>query len=360
MRTVLALFVTLVALAVQARTNGPINHSGLNYPGSCLAWPLFNDEPTGQTPTYTGTTMLERVDLATMQPQGFESVTFTFWRVACNAGRSALLMRIARSGGAILHTDAVKWPAMNGIAVTQGSFNGTVRLAQVPNAPEASLPPGALIPAAVSVALENFYRTDGFTGGAILAGATQSDLAPFVNFDNALQITLPNPSGSGIAMTVSVPGYDPTLYPAASMALPITGYNAGSYFDPSHPGEGMFIGVTTDQSGTTFELQLRRSITISWFTYDQVGRAFWLYGNLQFDPGAREVTVPMRYYTNGGFAGAATATGNPWGNLKVSFPDCSAMRFTYAANAGLPAPIPSGSGDRTWARLTQENGLDCI
>jgi hypothetical protein len=35
------------------------------------------------------------------------------------------------------------------------------------------------------------------------------------------------------------------------------------------------------------------------------------------------------------------------------------MQFTYAANAGLPAGVPSGSGSKTWTRATQLNGLTC-
>jgi len=59
-------------------------------------------------------------------------------------------------------------------------------------------------------------------------------------------------------------------------------------------------------------------------------------------------TVPTTVYRSG----------ESWCTM-VTFPDCAAMRFSYAASANLPAPVPSGSGDRTWARLTQENGLSC-
>ena len=355
MRTALLFLLAGFLSAAQARTEGPISYPGLSYPTSCLAWPVFYDMPSG--PTVTRTTTLAVVDRATGQAQGFEPVTFTFWRVPCNAGRSALLMRITRAGGNL--NRVLQWPTLYGLTARQGTTSGLVRLSQHPNSPEAVLPPGALIPVALTVTVENFYHYEGINGGAVLPGAP-GDSGPYFDFNQALEITIPDPSAlvSAPPLVVSIPAYDPALYPAASLPLFITGHNAGSYFDPAHPGEGMFVGVTTDQVGDF--MLLKRSITVAWFTYGRDGRPFWLYGNLQFTPGIREATVPLTYAANGGFAGAATGTRSPWGTLVVSFPDCGTMRFSYSANANLPDPVPTGSGQRSWARLTAENGLDCL
>lgn len=49
---------------------------------------------------------------------------------------------------------------------------------------------------------------------------------------------------------------------------------------------------------------------------------------------------------------------SPWGSITLSFPDCASMRFTYEARAAVP-PVPRGTGERAWTRLTGANGLAC-
>ena len=341
-----------------ATTTGPNSQSNVAYPPSCLAWTVVRDEPSG--PSYSRSTSLAVLDQETLQPLGYEPVVFTFWRVACSGGRSALLLRISRDSNADL-TKVVQFPLIPGLAAKQGSQSGLVRLTQEPSTFESHLAPGALIAREVTVVVENFFRHYRFDWGASIPGVSEADSDRFWIFDNALEITIPNPSTGGVSppLVVSIPAYDKSQYPAASQPLPITGYNAGSYFDPAHSGEGIIVDVTSDLPGP-FGL-IQRGITLAWFTYDQTGRPFWIYGTKIFTPGVRSADVLMSYFANGSFAGgsSAQATRSPWGTVTVAFPDCASMFFSYAASANPPAPVPSGSGERRWARLSQENGLRC-
>ena len=105
-----------VAFAAGAVTTGPVPSSGAAYPPSCLSAPLI-DEPSG--PVVTRASTLASIDLETNEYHGVESVDVTFWRVACEGGKSALLMRIARVPGADLSM-AAQYPFDYGISATHG------------------------------------------------------------------------------------------------------------------------------------------------------------------------------------------------------------------------------------------------
>ena len=348
----------LMSLGVNAVTTGPAGSPVPAYPPSCLAWPLLFDVPSG--PTFSRTTSFALVDRATLQPLGYEPVELTFWRVACAGGRPALMLKISRRGEPGDRSRVVQFPNVPGLVARQGSKTGTLRLAQEPNTAHSAIQPGALIPYDVTLVVEHFYRTDAFLGGALTPGAMQRFLDPYFDFAQALEITIPNPSNAASPpIVVSIPDYDPRLYVAASRSLPASGYHAGSYLDAQHPGEGMIVDVMGGLVGD-FMLALK-AINLAWFTYDQAGRPFWLHGTATFLPGALEVTVPMDYFANGSFAGtAAPGTRARWGTVTVSFPDCTSMRLRYAANPNLPAPVPTGTGERAWGRMTQQDGLSCL
>ena len=78
--------------------------------------------------------------------------------------------------------------------------------------------------------------------------------------------------------------------------------------------------------------------------------------------GRIDVVRPIRHEVDTrGFGGqfGASSTQSAWGSITLSFPDCASMHFTYAARAGLTPPVPGGSGERMWTRLTGANGLAC-
>ena len=229
-----------------------------------------------------------------------------------------------------------------------------MRLAQEPNTLTSSLQPGALITSPVTLVLENAPQNSALPPGV---------QPRHFDFDQAIDIRLPNAAAFGLnpqppAVVASIPAYDRSQYPSASLPMPITGYNVGNYYDPAHNGEGMIVEVGDVSDPLVPGL---RFVNVAWYTYDNGGIPFWIFGTARTEPGLFIVQVPMVYLSGGGFAGAfgSSATQHPWGTVTIAFPDCGTVEFTYAASAGLPAPIPSGSGTRTWMRLTQENGLSC-
>ena len=356
----LALLGAALCCTAHASQTGPVELTGA-YPPNCLAAPL-QDRPTGTV--HSASTMLASVDRAALRPAGFVAVEFKFWRIACTGGRSAVLMRI-EPGANFDGNFMAQFPGTGYLVARQGSTIAPIRLAPEPNTRTASIAPGALIGLqGATLVLENFNCIPDFEACIPNISSTMRTplTLPVFNFNAAFEVFIPNaatpslPDGSPPPpQVVSIPAYEaPT---GAATPMYITGYNAGSYFDPAHPGEGLLVDVMGDVVGNF--MLIRRVITLAWFTYDQSGRPFWLHGSAIFTPGATRLDVPMSYYANGAFAGAATAQRSSWGTVGISFPDCLRTTFTYTANAGLPAPVPAGTGEKTWARLTHQNGLPC-
>ena len=355
----LVLAAAIVPGVATAVTTGPVAANGAGYPPSCLSAPLVDTPPAL---SYRQPTKLAQVNLETSEYQGFETVDFAFWRVACEGGRSALLVRIARALNAD-PTLAVQFPFSYGLVARQAGHTATMRLAQEPNTRTASIQPGALIASAVTLVVENVRQDADFPGHLVPSALPPGVPGSTFDFNKALDVTIPNPQADGIsppppALVLSIPAYDPTAFPDASAPMPITGYNAGNYFDPAHAGEGMIVEVG-DRGPTASEPS--RYVSLAWFTYDADGTSFWLFGTAPFVPGVRAVSVPMSSFGGGGFAGdfGATSAQSPWGTVSVAFPDCTSMHFEYASRAGLQPPLPSGAGERTWVRLTGTNGLPC-
>lgn len=339
----------LLSLASMARaaTTGPSGILHGAYPPSCLSSPL-TDAPSGPVQvTQIGT--LSTLDAAS-EYVGTETVDFTFWRVACNAGKSALLMQISRLPNA---TGYAQWPFSYGIAVSQAGIAGTARLAQEPNTLYSSLSLGMLLDSTSDFVFENTQ------GGALPPGVAATSF----DFNQALTVTIPNVAAIGIdpsppPITASIPAYDPAQYQDASLALPITGYLSGNWYDPAHGGEGIQteIGEVTNDG-----LYFNRYITVAWYTFDSSGTPYWLFGSGGFSAGDRTTTLQLSYSSYGGFAGdfGAEATPQLWGTFNVQFPDCNTMQFTYQSTSGLPSDVPQGSGSKSWTRLTEMSGLAC-
>src|SRR5512140_591062 len=125
-RPAAALFFMLAPIAALAATSGPVRLPASAYPPSCLSAPL-TDTPTG--PVFTRSATLASIDRDTNEYHGTESVEYAFWRVACDGGKSALLLRISRSPGADPQR-AAQFPFQYGLSATQAGSTGTVRLAQ--------------------------------------------------------------------------------------------------------------------------------------------------------------------------------------------------------------------------------------
>ena len=303
------------------------------YPPSCLNSPipagLYSNDPAKLTTTI----QLSGDPLGDAEEQAYtENDTVTIFRVPCGPTASAVLVEIDRPSTA----STVNYPVFPGVVIGTGYV------------PRVAADPNTFFSNTVAydpvVDASNVYVFENYIGTT-------------VNYNQALSVTVNNlQSGAGAdVVTYSVPAYNASAYAANSQPLPISGYQSGNFYDATRGGEGIQIEVGDVGVATS-----TRSITIAWYTFDDSGTPYWLYGQANFTTGATSVSVPMYYGTGGGFAGDYTSVAfTQWGNVTVNFPDCNTMKFTYASNAGLPEPVPVGSGSKTWTRLTQLNGLTC-
>jgi hypothetical protein len=311
-----------------AQTNEYFANAYRAYPPSCLSAPLplglYQNDPNAvsQTVTLTGDPLGD-----TTEANYTENDKITLFRVPCGANASALLLEIDRP------THPSQYPVFPGLSFVTGFVP---RVASDPNtffSDEYAYQP--LFDSTV-VVFENYYQ------GQVL------------NLNQALTVYVDGLSGSATT-AFAIPAYNPSAYAANSQPLPISGYQSGNFYDPTHGGEGIQVEVGDTQTAGT------RVMTIAWYTFDDLGVPYWLFGQGNFSIGATSANVQMIYETGGGFAGNFTkATAVSWGTLtNVNFPDCNTMRFTYTANPGLPTGVPSGTGTKQWTRLTQLNGLTC-
>ncbi len=322
------------------------------YPPSCLADPL-PDTASGpftqfQMPLYTRD--------ENGNPQTPETVTITIWRMACSSSgsltpyntdhgkNSALLMRIDRDSTVDGHTDV--FPTFPSLTSNQGNTTGMlVRAAMEPNTVISDGPYDAPVYNSTTYVLENYPNS--------ALGFTYFDYAFTFFIDPVIDA---NCTG---CESVNIQDYQPsqTDYPAAFVALPIDGFMSSAYYDPAHGGEGFVLEVYDNPGGTT------RTVFAAWYTYDPLGIPFWLTAQGSVQVGSNAMTgQPVYYFNNGGFAGdfGATSTLHVWGTMSLSWTDCNTLVFSY--NGATDPTIvngPSGSGTRTWSRLTDINGLNC-
>jgi hypothetical protein len=119
---------------------------------------------------------------------------------------------------------------------------------------------------------------------------------------------------------------------------------SGSWYDPSHSGEGYVLEVLADMRALVY-----------WFSFDAQGARRWFFGTGQID-GDRLVFDEL-FTTTGGVFGPGfdpeAVTVAPWGSLELDL-TCSAgtARFT-PTEAGFPA------GTLALVRLSRLVGLDC-
>ena len=119
---------------------------------------------------------------------------------------------------------------------------------------------------------------------------------------------------------------------------------SGSYFDPSHSGEGIIVQVLTN--GVVVGM---------WFTYDKSGRQMWMQGTGTID--GNTITIDNLSTTAGTIWGAGfdsnDTTTLPWGSLTMVFNGCGEVAVNYVSTAGF------GSGTLNMIRVTNLMGLNC-
>ena len=320
----------LIPAVLHAYPPGPMMSPWQGYPPSCISSSMMDDDGgmmmSGFGPTWTSRVELPTVNSALSGPVGKEFVTFSFWRMPCSGGKSALLGRVVRDHA------GTPTPVFGDVFVSQGSSHShqLMRIARDPNTMWSDVT-GMPIMTGFDFVLEN-----------------SSDYQ--IDFSQSMELSI-----SGVStVSVMIPAYNSAGYPDAQRPLQMSGYMTGNWFDPQHSGEGVQVEVG-EMSSTG------RYMIFAWYTFDSNGRPFWLFGQGGFNAGDRSADVTMAYVMGGRFAGnfGAGTVNAPWGSVHVNFPDCKTMQFSYEANNGLPADIPQGSGSRTWTRLTAVNGLGC-
>ncbi len=262
------------------------------------------------------------------------------FRIVCTSGQSATLLEIDRPSN--MEGNPNLYPTLPAVSVPLGSVPFYIRMANDPNTFfSTTYAFNPLINSDVFV-LENFY------GNSVQ-----------LNYNKALALTIDNlnQNDPNRFTIFNLTAYNPAQYAQASQPLPISGYMTGNWYDKAHSGEGIQVEVGELQaSGSTFP----RYISIAWYTFDPTGVPYWLFGSGVFNAGDTSATVTLGYSSGGSFAGSgASATQTLWGTFNVQFPSCNTMQFTYQSAAGLPTGVPTGSGTKSWTRLTQMNGLTC-
>lgn len=364
--------------ALAARTVSPattaigkelVANSYRAYPASCFSDTLPNPANAIQPLPIasTGPTYSQTITLGTNSQNTSENVTVTIFRVACSSSGDKLsynpdggyvgatLMRIQRQSA--YEGDSQIYPLYPDIRVAQGSitfdnpnFTDYVRVASEPNTVVSDTMVGSPIINSATYVLENypnpslgfFYFNNAFT----------------IRFWNGYRDSNGNPA-AGSLFTISVPDYNPTAqtYPAAFAPMAVNGYLTGSWYDPTHGGEGMLTQVYDNGDGTS------RTFFAAWYTFDQSGLPFWLVAQASFPIGATQLqNVQVLYATGGGFAGGFTPPiqRNVWGTMNVSFPDCQHIKFDYNGSTSTVQGGPGGSGTGVlWTRLGNINSLNC-
>jgi len=122
------------------------------------------------------------------------------------------------------------------------------------------------------------------------------------------------------------------------------GLLSGSWYDPSHSGEGYVLEVLADQR-----------VLVYWFSYDPQGNHRWFYGEGEISDG-KLVFSELSTTSGPGFGELFDPTKLqvfPWGSLELDL-DCESgvARFT-PGDAGFPA------GTLNLTRLSLLDGLSC-
>jgi hypothetical protein len=121
---------------------------------------------------------------------------------------------------------------------------------------------------------------------------------------------------------------------------------SGSWFDPSHDGEGWLIEILPGNVALVY-----------WFSYDGNGNQAWFLGigsiegnNISIDDGL--ISSGTRF---GADFDSDAITLDDWGSMSFSFDDCDTGTMSYSS--GL---AEYGSGSLQLARLTSIPGLECV
>jgi hypothetical protein len=308
------------------------------YPPSCLSDGL----PLGgwvNDPKALQTTITLPGDPLAPDPneQGFrETETVTLFRVVCSGGTSATLLEIDRPSN---HSTSY-YPTFPGVSVQQGNNNIYIRLASDANTVYSNVYGFA------PVLISDIWVLENYSGDSVQ-----------MNYNQSFSLTVDNfiLNDQNRYTTFPMPAYNPANYAEASQPLPISGYMSTNWSNPNQGGEGMVLQVYDNNDNAT------RTLSFAWFTYDNLGLPFWLYGDGSLPIGARTVTISAEYFKGGAFAPSTQQPDvplQPWGNVTFTFPDCNTMNISYSGDASADNG-PTGTSTRTFLRVANVNSLVC-
>lgn len=327
------------------KASTPRANSYRAYAPSCLHYPLPGPPTAGSTPIYSGRVLLAQYPPDSNGNYPTESVTARVWRIPCSSSGQFYdaVTVLALDRDANMEGNATRYPLFPGLRLSQGTNRRLyVRAADEPNTVVShSFADEPLIDSNTYV-LENFPTTAGTTARW--------------DFNNQFTLTFFNFFNGDPGQDIAVPTYNPTqqTYPDAFANIPISGYLTGNWFDEAHSGEGMLI--------QTFDISNDQMLfTFAWFTYGPDGRPFWMFGSTPVARGNRgPIDVPTIYQTGGGFAGqfGPSAQTNTWGTVRFGFESCYRVTFRYNSTH-TAAGVPAGTGEKTWTRPVDTNGLTC-
>jgi hypothetical protein len=288
---------------------------------------------------------LPALDSATGTFDLTETDIFTVYRVPCSGGVSATLLEIDRPAASNGSFSA--YPIFPNISLTQGSNTVYPRLPQDPNTlfsdTELTSP----------IFYSTVYVFENYDASATLSNSDGDYNQAFtLNVDSLLQ----NSNGDDIIDSASIQAYNPASfsgYPSATQPMPITGYMSTNWSSQTEGAEGIVLQVYDNGDKAT------RTLAFAWFTYDDLGLPFWLYGQAGFQIGATSATATTVYFKGGAFASSGGGGAQKsWGTVTFKFPDCGHMDIVYNGDASADNG-PKGNGSAQFVRVADVNGLVC-
>lgn len=121
---------------------------------------------------------------------------------------------------------------------------------------------------------------------------------------------------------------------------------SGSWFDPTHDGEGWLIEVLSGGIAVVY-----------WFSYDGDGNQAWFVGVGSID--GKTITVDDVFIAGGGVFGPGFDSDDvelvPWGSMEFTFDSCGTGTMSYVSTKGGEF----GSGSLDLERITGLAGVPC-
>ncbi|MGV6851959.1 MAG: hypothetical protein ACWA5R_07255 [bacterium] len=120
---------------------------------------------------------------------------------------------------------------------------------------------------------------------------------------------------------------------------------SGSWYDPSHNGEGWVFEVLNDQQ-----------VIMYWFTYDDTGKQAWMLGVGNIN--GNQITFDAVSRPQGGVFGEnydpSAIVGESWGQVTIQLSSCSSGTLTYSSTDAR-----FSSGELNMERITSLAGSSC-